>query len=248
MTFLALVKQWCTTKSFCLMWSHFEKWHDPVVCGVISCEHKYNTKHCALFFSRIFLLDRWKQMQRVVLGYRWNGWWHFHHHCSNHLLTLPLRITCKFLWVCGDVSQKWIGPAPLLNTRRKDLLFAGWPDSLAMSASGQHTYYFFSWCVAFVASSRLQLHSWTALYRLPHQRDSNHVRRVLYMNHRDCFTECISSHRQSYSNTTGFQRHRPSEVTLISLLGSTRASVLPSMGENYSNMEWTPPPPLLFFL
>ena len=40
MTFWALFKQWCTTKSDCLMQSHFEKWQILLaVCLAISSEH-----------------------------------------------------------------------------------------------------------------------------------------------------------------------------------------------------------------
>ena len=90
-----------------------------------------------------------------------------------------------------------------------------------MSASGQHTYYLFSWCVAFVACSFLHVHS-----------EADHLMKEGVIVCRRIYSTC---------NCLGFSREvlhsqlkEEIQVTTISFLRTTGASS-PSLAPNRKN-------------
>lgn len=150
MTFRVLFKRWCTTKSFCLMWSHFEKWQILRGCQLISSEHKYNRRHCAISLISLSIRGNTDVMWSSV-GILLRRTVTF----SSTLLSSPLNPAPKNLLriSMSSVDPQWMWPwcqphnewflVASLNTWIKDVLYAGWLAILAMSASSQHTHYCF---------------------------------------------------------------------------------------------------------
>lgn len=222
MTFWALFKRWCTTKSFCLMWSHFEKWQNLWVVGLFPLSTNIIPDIVlTFFFFFIFLSIRGNTdaMRNVGILLKWVM-------TFSSLLSPPLNPTFEplanfyELWEVGsDVSQKWI--TKYLNKR-----------FIVFRLTEHSCYETFISFLDVLQLWHLYSYNWILDWtlRLPYEKVSNHLRRIWYINHRNRWTKSIG-----LKNTTAIPKeikeiqHRPREVTIIPLLRTTCVSFLWSL-------------------